>query len=132
MCIHIEIVLYVHSYRNIAVCAFISKYCCMCDSFFSLSHTCHKIAIGSLFLCFTQSALHLGWLGIKERYPNLPFKVRHVGKIQYEMQTSANRKIASLWFLPANSNAKHFIYARRPDTSCVLRLKNIARLKLFV
>jgi hypothetical protein len=46
----------------------------------------------------------------KERNAILPFKVRRLGKISHKMQTSANGKIASLCFLPANSNAKHFTF----------------------
>jgi hypothetical protein len=56
----------------------------------------------------TYSALRLSWPGKKERDPIFPCKARRFVKISYKVQTSANGKIASLCFLPANSNAKHF------------------------
>jgi hypothetical protein len=56
-----------------------------------------------------QSALRLSWPGKQERDPILPFIVWRIGKNAHKKQTSANGEMASLCFLPANSNAKHFI-----------------------
>jgi hypothetical protein len=62
---------------------------------FSRSHT-----VSTIPRCF---AFELA--GQKRTRSDLPLKIRRFGKSSYQMQTSANGKIASLFFLPANSKS---------------------------